>query len=292
METYDNLAKYKIFLTVAECSSISKAANRLYISQPAISIAIKKLEENLNTTLFIRQPKGVVLTENGKLLYDSVKKAFNLLHATEENLKFSQSTGRLRIAVSHVLCKHFLMPYLKTFTDKYPNTDVSITCTSSSNACSMVEKCSIDLALAAKPEVIKTSDYHSIGVIEYIFVCTPMYRSKLNCTNDEIFEHANIMLLDKDNGSRMHINKYYAKNNITPSHILEANDMDILIEFAKMSIGISCVVKQFVEQELASCQLINIELSNPIPPREIGFIYNRIQPFNENILKFINKEDN
>ena len=63
--------------------------------------------------------------------------------------------------------------------------------------------------------------------------------------------------------------------------------MDMLIEFAKMGIGISCVVKQFVEYELNSSSLIEINLSKPIPPREIGFLYNHIHPFNNNILNFI-----
>ena len=110
------------------------------------------------------------------------------------------------------------------------------------------------------------------------------------CKNDKVFDYANIMLLDKDNVSRKHINNYYAKNNIIPFHILEVNEMDMLIEFAKMGIGISCVVKQFVEDELKSGVLIEIDLSNPVPSREIGFLYNDIQPFNENILKFVNVE--
>lgn len=57
MHTFDNLAKYKIFILVAGCKSMSKAA-QLYISKPAVSITIKKLEENLNITLFICKPKG------------------------------------------------------------------------------------------------------------------------------------------------------------------------------------------------------------------------------------------
>lgn len=183
---------------------------------------------------------------------------------------------------------YFLMPYLKEFSNLYPNTDLAITCTSSVEACLMIDECSIDLALVVKPENLGRSIYHSLGVIEYIFICTPSYREKLNCENDEIFDYANIMLLDKDNVSRKHINNYYAKNNIMPLHILEVNEMDMLIEFAKMSIGVSCVVKQFVEDELKAGSLIEITLSNPIPPREIGFLYNDIQPFNENILKFIN----
>lgn len=287
MDVFDNLTKYKIFLFVAENKSISKAASQLYISQPAVSIAIRKLEENLNTTLFIRKSKGVELTEKGRLLYDNAKKALNILSDTEKRLKFPCNTGYLRIASSNVLCKHFLMPYLKKFTNLYPNTDLTITCTSSVEACLMLEKCSIDLALVVKPENLGMSIYHSLGIIEYIFVCTPTYREKLDCKNDEIFEYANIMLLDQDNISRKHINNYYAKNNINPLHILEVNEMDMLIEFAKMSIGVSCVVKQFIEYELKSGLLIEINLSKPIPPREIGFLYNSIQPLNENILKFI-----
>lgn len=287
METFDNLSRYKIFLAVAECKSISKAAAQLYISQPAVSITVKKLEENLNTTLFIRKSKGVELTENGRKLYENAKRAFHILLNTEDRLRFHQNTGYLRIAASNVLCKYFLMPYLKEFTSLYPNTDISITCTSSATACAMVEQCNIDLALAAKPENLGATIYHSLGVIEYIFVCTPAYRDKLNCDNDKIFEHGNIILLDKDNVSRRHLNSYYAQNKITPLHILEVNEMDLLIEFAKMGIGVSCVVKQFVEHELDTGSLIEIELSKPIAPREIGFLYNRIQPINENILKFI-----
>ena len=187
MEKLDNLSRYKIFLAVAECKSISKAATQLYISQPAVSITIKKMEDNLNTTLFIRKSKGVELTENGRKLYEDAKRAFHILMDTEDRLRFHQNTGYLRIAASNVLCKHFLMPYLKEFTSLYPNTDISITCTSSSVACSMVEQCNIDLALAAKPENLGTAIYHSLGVIEYIFVCTPAYRDKLNCNNDKIF---------------------------------------------------------------------------------------------------------
>lgn len=216
-----------------------------------------------------------------------MKKAFQMLSDTEKSLKFPVYTGYLRIAASNVLCKHFLMPYLKEYIRLYPNIELAITCTSSAEARVMIEECSIDLALVVKPQSPGKLVYYSMGIIEYIFVCTPAYREKWNCKNDEIFEYANIMLLDKDNVSRKHINAYYAKNHIIPLHILEVNEMDMLIEFAKMGIGISCVVKQFVEQELETGCLMEIPLSNPVPSREIGFLYQDIEPLNENILKFI-----
>lgn len=289
MNNYDNLSRYRIFLAVAECGSISQAGEQLYISQPAVSMAIKKLEESLSATLFVRKTRGVTLTENGKLLYDSVRQALNTLSDAEENLKHLDSTGRLRIATSNVLCKYILMPYLQEFTKKYPATDVSITCTSSANTQKMLENCSIDLALTAKPVSANGSTYHSLGTIEDIFVCTPAYLNKLSCKESDIFEYGNIMLLNKENMSRMHINNYYAENNIEPAHILEVNDMAMLIELAKIGIGVSCVIKQFVEDELRSGELIEIHLQKPIPAREIGFLYNEnIQPSNENILRLIN----
>lgn len=287
MDIYDNLSRYRIFLTVAECKSISKAAEQLYISQPAVSITIKKLEDNLKTTLFVRKSKGVALTESGHKLYENAKRAFHILLDAEDRLRFHQNTGYLRIAASNVLCKHFLMPYLREFVSMYPDTDISITCTSSTAACTMVEQGSIDLALAAKPDPPGTLWYHSLGVIEYIFVCTPGYRDKLHCEREEIFERGNIILLDKDNVSRRHLNRYYAQNKINPLHVLEVNEMDLLIEFAKIGIGVSCVVKQFVEEELRTGALVELELTEPIAPREIGFVYNRLQPLNENIERFI-----
>ena len=210
MYNYDNLSKYKVFLCVAECGSISQSAEQLYISQPAVSMTIKKLEESLGTTLFLRKPRGVVLTK-------------------------------------------------------------------------------IDVALMAKPDNISGLEYYPLGAIQDTFVCTPSYLKRLNCNGFEIFERGNIMLLNKDNVSRMHINNYYAENNINPTHILEVNDMDMLIEFAKIGIGVSCVVKQFVKNELSNGSLIEINLPNAIPPRETGFLYNQnIQPFNDNILRLIN----
>lgn len=288
MSNNNNLAKYKIFLSVAEYQSISKAAQQLYISQPAVSITIKKLEEDLHTTLFIRKPKGVSLTENGAMLYDNVKQAFNLLAATEQLIKSTKKMRRLRIAASNVLCKYFLMPYLQKFTQQYPDCDLTINCTSSANACRLIEKCAIDLALVAKPNILGQAKYTPLCTIEYAFVCSPAYRNKFSCSDDDIFNYANIMLLNKHNGSRDHVDNYYAKNNIIPAHILSVNDMDMLIEFAKIGIGISCVVRQFVEADLNRSDLIELKLSKPISPREIGFLYNQIQPFNEYILKFIN----
>ena len=82
------LSSYHIFYTVAECGNISRAAARLFISQPAVSKSIQKLEENVGIKLFERSSRGVSLTPEGELLYTHVKSAFETL------VQFSQTLPR------------------------------------------------------------------------------------------------------------------------------------------------------------------------------------------------------
>ena len=79
-----NLSLYRIFYMVANTGSISRAASELFISQPAVSKAVQKLEQSLNTTLFLRSSRGVSLTEEGQILYDHIKSAFSSIQLGEE----------------------------------------------------------------------------------------------------------------------------------------------------------------------------------------------------------------
>ena len=81
-----NFNLYHIFYTVAKCRNISAAARELYISQPAISKAISKLEQSLGTTLFYRSSRGVSLTEPGEILFVQVENAFQAITQGEERL--------------------------------------------------------------------------------------------------------------------------------------------------------------------------------------------------------------
>ena len=104
----ENLSLYHIFYTVSRTGNISTAAKELYISQPAISRAIKKLESNLDTTLFKRSSRGVTLTPDGQILYEKVKGAFDLLSEGEDSILHNRSREipRLRIGASTTLCKY------------------------------------------------------------------------------------------------------------------------------------------------------------------------------------------
>ncbi len=155
-----NLSSYRIFYAVANTGNISKAAKELYISQPAISKSVQKLEENIGVKLFERSSRGVVLTSEGELLYTHVKSAFETLTLGEDKLRRSIAlgVGNLAIGVSSTLCKYILLPCLKEFIKKYPHINISITCHSTNQTLKLLEDGKLDIGLVGKPELLKNMD--------------------------------------------------------------------------------------------------------------------------------------
>ena len=123
-----NLSSYYVFYISAKTGNISAASKELYISQPAVSKSITKLEANLNTKLLIRSSRGVTLTREGEILYERLKEAFHSIELGEEQLRFENKmeVEHLTIGVSTTLCKYVLLPYLKEFVRRKPHVRISI----------------------------------------------------------------------------------------------------------------------------------------------------------------------
>lgn len=290
MISESNLNRYRLFCAVAECESISRAAEMNYISQPAISKAITKMEESLGTVLFVRNHRGVTLTDEGKILYEQLKAAFDIIKAGEEKLQRINELGigRLRIGASSVLCKFMILPHLKGFIEENPHIKITMECQSSARIHKLLMDGRIDVALMVKPENMTELTFYSFGEIEDIFVSTKSYIENLQLRGESgIFEKANIMLLDGENVSRLHVDRYFKENNIEPEHILEVSGMDMLIEFARIGLGVACVIKQFVQDELNRGELVEIPLSVPINKREVGLAFIKSTKLTSSMEKFM-----
>lgn len=295
MTTEIPLSVYHIFNTVAEAGNISTAARTLFISQPAISKSIKKLEETLNVTLFVRNSRGVKLTEEGKLLYSYTKEAFRSLSEAETTIKHISSLGigHIRIGVSTTLCKYLLLPYLKEFTELFPNIRITILCQSTFQTIELLKEEKIDIGLIGQPESTRHLEFLPAAGIEDVFVASDTYLNHLNLresrplTKDQLFSSATLMLLDEKNITRMYINQYLANNRITAGQILEVSSMDLLIEFAKTGLGIACVIKEFIKNELEDGLLRIVPLSFPIQKRQVGFAWQKDNAMSESLQKFI-----
>ena len=273
-----NLSSYRIFYTVANAGNISKAAKELYISQPAISKSIQKLEESLECKLFSRSSRGVALTDEGALLYSHVKEAFETLTQGEEQLKRSieLGVGHIRIGVSSTLCKFMLLPYLKEFIRRNPHISISISCQSTNETLKLLDNNKIDIGLIGKPAVMKNIEFDYLDNIEDIFVANKEYLDNLKkrgVAADEILENSTLMLLDKNNMTRKYIDDYLQNNQIEVAESIDISNMDLLIDFAKIGVGVACVIRNFVKEELEEGSLIEVPLGFPIHEREVGFAY-------------------
>ena len=276
------LSYYRIFYAVASTGNISKAAKELYISQPAISKSIQKLEENVGVKLFTRSSRGVTLTPEGELLFTHVKSAFETLTIGEDKLRRSIALGigNLSIGVSSTLCKYVLLPYLKEFIKQYPHINISISCHSTNHTLRLLEDEKLDIGLIGKPENFKNIVFYSLCEIEDIFVATQDYLHNLSLRGidrNHFLQNSTLMLLDKENMTRQYIDNYFQENHILLQDIIEVSNMDLLIEMSKISLGNGCVIRDFVQKELLSGALYEIPLKPPISKREIGFAYNKNQ---------------
>lgn len=273
-----NLSSYRIFYAVASTGNISKAAKELYISQPAISKSIQKLEESVGCRLFSRSSRGVILTEEGKLLYDHVRSAFETLTLGEEKLKRSieLGVGDLKIGVSSTLCKYILLPYLKEFIRQNPHISISISCQSTNETLKLLEENKIDIGLVGKPANLKHIHFDFLEEIEDVFVAAKDYLRNLNTRGigrDEILSNATLMLLDQNNMTRQYIDHYLRENQIAVQDSIDISDMDLLIAFARIGVGVASVIKNFVQSDLEGGSLVEIPLDIPLPRREVGFAY-------------------
>lgn len=294
---YQHLSSYRIFYTVANTKNISHAAKELYISQPAISKSIQKLEESLGAQLFARSSRGVSLTDAGELLYAYVKSAFETLALGESQLRRSieLGVGHLTIGASSTLCKHILLPFLREFIREYPQIHLSISCQSTNQMLELLAEEKLDIGLIGKPGNRKHLHFHSIQEIEDTFVATKEYLDRQNAhgmQKGRWLENATFILLDKGNMTRQHIDGYCQEQRLPLQEVVEVSSMDLVIEMSKIGLGVGCVIKSFVEQELKSGALVEIPLHPPIPKREIGFAYKRDAKMSQPLQTFLSFYEN
>lgn len=293
-----NLSQYRIFYAVAKAGNISRAAKELYISQPAISKSISKLEDSLNTVLFTRNSRGVQLTDEGQVLFEHTRDAFEELAKGEQELKRIRefNMGHIRIGVSNTLCRFIMVKYLKGFIEQYPHIKITIESQPTTQTLSMLEQQRIDIGLVVEQKSSRNMNFIPVMDIEDIFVATPSYLENLRLregAGTDVFQSGNLMLLDKNNITRHYIDDYMAVNEIVANNLLEVTTMDLLIEFARIGLGIGCVIKEFVKEDLDSGRLAQLKLDTPIHKRTVGFLWqsSRTSKALDTFIRFCKEQD-
>ncbi len=268
-----NLELYKTFYFIAKRGSISRAAEHLYITQPAVSRAIKQLEAEMDCMLFSRTPKGVKLTREGEILYQYMDQAFNFIAAAEKKISDFKNllSGEVRIGVSDTLCKHYLVPYLKLFKTLHPAIKIHVICPTTPGIISLLKSGRIDFGIINMPYTDEQLVFKSLMRVQDCFVTGEKYKH-LSIKMQPVSELVRypLLLLERNSNSRLYIDRYFKDNSITAVPDFELGNMDLLIHFAKYDFGIACVIRNFIKDELTKGGLYEIKPIESIPPRAIG----------------------
>lgn len=265
---------YRVFYETARFRSFSTAAQRLYISQSAISQCIQQLEKDLGVRLFIRTRKGISLTTEGKILFLKVENAISAIEQGERQLEQLRhlESGELRIAAGDTITTHFLLKYLEKFHASYPDIRIEMANSYSAGTLSLVKEGKADLAFVNMPLEDDKFVIEPCLEINDIFVCGPDFELKSSYTWEEIAELP-LILLETHSSSRCFLDNIFAEKNIILDPQIKVAVHDLLIRFASIHLGVSCIIEQFSTEELKKGIVKKIPLTPPLPARHIGCAY-------------------
>lgn len=287
-----NLEFYKIFYHVAKNQNITKTANELMISQPAISKSIKKLEELLGCSLFIRNKFGVILTNEGKYFYEQIKQAMNVIDNAENKLKeiITLEIGTLNIGISNTLTQEFLLPYLKYFHNKYPKIKIKIHTDPSFMLIKKARNGLVDLIILNLPYNVP-NDFEQIKLkkIHDSFITGNKFKELKNKTVplQELTNYP-LILTTQGSNTRYFLDDFCTKLNINLTPEIELASISLVTKFTKAEFGIGLITKEYIKEELEKGILFEVKTIPALPTRNIGTIFLKNESLSHCAKEFLN----
>ena len=149
---------YQVYLH----GSFSKAADALFITQPALSIAIKKVENEIGAAIFNRNQRPLTLTHVGELYLSHIKKEMLLEQELKQQIDdmHGLKSGELIIGGTHYMNACLLLPYITQFTGKFPNIDITMTETSSDQLIELLKENKLDFTFSCDEEAIQSFEHY------------------------------------------------------------------------------------------------------------------------------------
>ena len=280
---------YRIFYETARYASFSTAAQHLYISQSAISQCIHQLEKDLDAQLFIRSRRGVVLTKEGTILFQKIESAIQAIEQGETLLArlHHLESGSLVIAAGDTITSQYLLPYLEQFHTLYPQIRIEMANSYSHRMLELVKEGKAELAFVNLPVTDDELCIVPCSEIHDIFVCGPEYDKKSSYTWEEIANEP-LILLENNSASRYFLNEQFKEKNIDLNPQIEIAAHELLIRFASIHLGVSCIVKEFSKESLEKGIIHPLNLCPPLPSRSIGYAYLSHTPLSLAAQAFLN----
>lgn len=274
MNTDYNL--YKIFLYLFEERSISKTANRLYVSQPAISYSLKELESQLGYTLFYRNSKGIEPTLEAKELYSYISTAFNILNDAEEHLKNlnNLNIGCIRVGTTAQIGVFYLSKYIAEFRKLYPGIKFEIVCKSTADMVEMLETRKLDiivdtLPINSKKNVTKVT----LSKLHNCFAYNKKTMNDVKVKSVEDLENYPLILPSETSSIRLKLDEYMESQNIKLNSVLESSATEIMLEMVRNGSGIGYFVENVIDSQSDKSDFQVLSFDNSLPAVDVCCVY-------------------
>ena len=299
--------------------SFSKAAQNLYISQPALSAAIKKIENRLGCCIFDRSSNPVQLTESGTEYIKSIEKIMDIENRFENYLSNLNElkTGRLSIGASNVFASFILPAIITTFTNKYPSIKINLVEANSAHLEDQLFSGALDFVIDNYPLNETIYEKH-LFCRECLILTVPQHFSsnslaqEYQLTIDDIrkkihlqpatkpvplplFSHDPFIFLRNGNDTRMRTDKIFQENSITPKIILELDQLATAYHVACYGMGITIISDTLAQKANYDSTMLYYKINSTHTFRDV-FFYNKknkyITKAMEEFIKIAQKTDN
>lgn len=262
MEFLTSLDNYNIFYEVAKCKNITKASENLFISQPAVSQTLRKMEENLGVSLFARSRKGMELTPIGKKIFEKVEMSLRNLSSIEQLIDEEKGLlrGQLVVGAGSNVARKVLCKPIAAFVLDYPHVDIKIVESVQTKMIEALKSGEINFVLTQLNENINLP-FEPVFETKYCFV------QSSNCEADKF-----VTLTE---GSYTHqIFREFIDKNGFESSIMEVAGYKTALELVRLGIGTTLVPRYIVQEEIERGELVEVFGDYELPKVLFGIYYN------------------
>lgn len=284
-----NYELYKVFYYVATTLSFSEASKQLFISQSAVSQAIKALEKRLEQPLFIRSTKRVQLTPEGEILLRHVEPAMNLIKRGEAQLMENNSSGaQIRIGASDTICRYFLVPYLERFHKEFPNAHIKVTNQTSYKCVELLDSGQVDLIVINYPNSHLGKPYNlkKIASFQDKFVANDTFQElKGQKVSLKTLLNYPILMLEKQSTTSEFLHNLFQQSQLDLIPEIELSSNDLLIDLARIGLGIAFLPDYCFPNNPGD--LFFLDTEEPLPERNLVIAYNNQVPISKAAQEFL-----
>ena len=269
-----DLDRLKGFVETAREKSFTRAAEKLFLTQPAVSLQVKALEDELGEALFERRGRQILLTGAGRLLFARAEAILEMAEQIRQDMAAlgELRAGRLSIGTSDTNCAYVLPPAVKAFRQAYPGIEIRLTDRMSPEVVRLVLEGAVDFGLATLPVTEPRVRTRPLFIREDVAVCGPTHRLAHAETVDlRALSDSAMLMLERGSTSRGLMDRMFSEAGLHPQVTMELGSIEVIKRFVEIGLGVAIVPEVAVREEVRSGRLTALRATG-LPVRQVGMV--------------------